>query len=286
MDRFQFLLQFSTPMTVKDALELVVGTFDTPQLIALLEDFEQRGLLVRVGAPSDAAPCILDYLDEEYRSDAALAAIGHHLSTGRCLVLNNAFQADFAERMYASLDETSSWLVNEDFSIESFSYHHHNIFEQHLFTHEMRLCADMLGSEPTKKIMGRLSNRDCSGEPAFGAGLYLPGDYSLPHNDENGLRSVTFIWYLTKGWDALWGGQLHWCPTWQMVQPDFNTLVLFDVSATTRHFVAQVRPTAKGRRYTINAWWQSPTEESARKPTRPLDPAANPPPAIPGLRVL
>ena len=134
--------------------------------------------------------------------------------------------------------------------------------------------------------MTKLSNRDCSGPLAFGTSLCLPGDYALPHQDLYGARSVTLNWYLTRDWSPLWGGELHWCRSWERVAPGFNVVALFNVSAEARHYVSHVLPTARGRRFTVNNWWQSPTPETATRPLRAQSGDAFVPSLIPGLRVL
>jgi Rps23 Pro-64 3,4-dihydroxylase Tpa1-like proline 4-hydroxylase len=286
-DRFQLLLNFAAPSTISAVRELVMDA-DDALLEAIIGELAQHGLLERVDSAARPPPgSLVDYLSDAVASDEALAAIGHHLARGDCVLLRDAFKTEFAEGMYAALDQYADWHLDQDLSNPVFSHRYHRIPQRALYPSEVQRCVDIFDSDETKKTMSRLSNRDCHGDVALAANLYLPGDYALPHSDATARRSVTFVWYLTKAWDPLWGGQLHWCPTWQIVQPTFNSLLLFDVSETTRHYVAHVRPTARGRRYTLSGWWQARSEIGAREPleaSRPLGEAKRG--SVPGLTVL
>ena len=125
MDRFQLLLQFAFATSLAEVQTFLV---DAPAdvFVPIIEDFEQRGLLERVGEPFDqSGSSIVDHLAPAYRSDAALASIGHHLSNDRCVVLENAFESDLAERVHAALVEYTAWRVDQDYSNPNFSFHHH-----------------------------------------------------------------------------------------------------------------------------------------------------------------
>ena len=49
------------------------------------------------------------------------------LGAGGLIVIRDAFEPDFAERMYRSLDRCTTWRVFEGYE-EDFSYHHHNLY--------------------------------------------------------------------------------------------------------------------------------------------------------------
>jgi Rps23 Pro-64 3,4-dihydroxylase Tpa1-like proline 4-hydroxylase len=288
MDRFQFLLQFATASSLADVADLVEGA-QAERLGPIVDDLERRRLLRRIdgaGIDGDGAS-IATRLAPRYRTPEALQAIGHHLQAGRCVVLEDAFEADFAEHVYGALRSYDAWRVDQDYATSSFSYHHHKLLDSAVLPEALQTCAKLFGSAATKSLVSNLSNRDCSGDLAFGASLYLPGDYALPHTDAIDVRNVTLNWYLTRDWSPLWGGHLHWCPSWERLVPGYNTLALFVVSRESRHFVSNVLPTAQGRRYTVNTWWLAPSEQAARRPLREQAPLAGAPPApIPGLSVL
>jgi hypothetical protein len=246
MDHFQFLLQFAIPLTLAEVAELIVG-LPTEQVSALITESERRGLLQRMDGGGSAGPgeSILAHLDPRYRSQEALSAIGHHLATGRCVVLENAFEVAFAERVHDALSSYKDWQIYFENS-PRFSYRHHKIPDCAVLPEALHTCAAIFGSSATRSLMSDLSNRDCNGAIAFGASLYLPGDYALPHSDVSGVRNVTLNWYLTRDWSPLWGGELHWCPTWQKLPPAFNTLALFNVSEQGKHYVSHVLRPPKG----------------------------------------
>jgi hypothetical protein len=184
--------------------------------------------------------------------------IRDHLINGDLVVINDALQARFAERMFACLDRFSDWRVYEGYE-EHFHYHHHNIYDHKLFPPDLLWCGEIFGSDATKGLIRRLSERDCDGETIFSSSLYLPGDHSLPHNDfldhTDEQRQVAFVWNLTKDWQSIWGGEFFWCRKSRYVSPSFNTLLLFRVQPSSMHFVTPVSPYAQGKRLAISGWW-------------------------------
>ena len=198
--------------------------------------------------------------------------IKDHLLKGDLVVIRNALEAVFAERMYACLDQFSDWKVYEGYK-GHFHYHHHNIYDDELFPPDLLRCRAIFGSDSSKQFMERLSQRDCAGDITLSASLYLPGDHSLPHDDFIGNndqhRQIAFIWHLTKDWHAEWGGDLFWCRKNRYVPPSFNSLLLFRVQPTNMHFVTVVSPYAQGKRLAISGWWtgklESEREETSAK---------------------
>jgi hypothetical protein len=285
-DRFQLLLTFATPSTLAAVREFVVEGGGDSVLENILHEFVEYRLIERVASTAELeVGSIAQYLSPAYRSERTLTAIGNHLANGDCVLLKDAFEPEFADRMYRALDQYQDWRIDQDLSSRVFSHRYHRIPQRSLYPRDVQWCMNIFDSPETKELISRLTNRDCAGDVALAANLYLPGDYALPHSDSTGTRSVTFIWYLTTDWDPLWGGQLHWCPSWRIVQPSFNSLILFNVSEETRHYVAHVRPTARGRRYTLNGWWQAATKQQARQPLEPSR-ALETPESTPGLTVL
>ena len=147
LDHFQILLQFSTPATIAEVSDLVVD--GAPEQVALLvSEFEKRGLLRRVSDSGSAALCesILNRLDERYRSEEALAAIGHHLSEGRCVVLDGGFEREFAERIYEALAEHTSWETCEENS-PGFSFRNHKMSDLEPLPRTLRECSEILAAQ-------------------------------------------------------------------------------------------------------------------------------------------
>jgi thioredoxin 1 len=184
------------------------------------------------------------------------------LAAGNLVVVRDAFEPAFAERMHRSLAECSTWRVHENYA-ERFSYYHHNVYHPEDFPPDLAWCASVFDSSRSKAWATRLSGRTCLGPTSISASWYLPGDHSLPHTDNvttgaHYIRQLAFVWHLARDWRPEWGGAFYWCPTASYMPPAFNTLYLFNVGPDSSHFVTQVSPYAQGRRLTINGWWTGP----------------------------
>ncbi|HEY2884466.1 MAG TPA: thioredoxin domain-containing protein [Rhizomicrobium sp.] len=194
---------------------------------------------------------------------SALTDVGPRLAAGGLVAIRDAFEPDFAQRMYRSLDRCTTWRVYENYE-DDFHYHHHNLFHSDEYPADLAWCSKVFDSSSTKAWVTRLSGRSCPGPAEVYASWYLPGDHSLPHNDvadsgANFNRQVAFVWHLAKDWRSEWGGALFWCPKASYLPPVFNTLWLFNVGPESTHFVTHVSPYAQGKRLAINGWWTGQT---------------------------
>jgi hypothetical protein len=220
----------------------------------------------------DAVLSIEAYLHPSLRGPGSvMEAAGARLAAGGLVVLREAFEPAFAERMHRSLDACTSWRVYEKYD-EHFHYHHHNLYLKSEYPQDLAWCDKIFDSTATKGWAARLSGRSCVGPTAFSASWYLPGDHSLPHNDAiassgDAHRQVAFVWHLAKNWRSEWGGALFWCPKALYLPPVFNTLVLFNIGPDTSHFVTQVSPYARGKRLAINGWWTGSVATEKLRPT-------------------
>ena len=218
---------------------------------------------VDVQAAPDAALSIETYLRPSLRGPgSALTAALPRMAAGGLIVIRDAFEPDFAERMYRSLDRCTTWRPYEGYE-EDFSYHHHNLYLPEEYPPDLAWCSKVFSSSSTKAWATRLSGRSCPGPAQFSASWYLPGDYSLPHNDiaengENSHRQLAYVWHLAKNWRSEWGGALYWCARAFYLPPVFNTLLIFNVGPSSNHFVTHVSPYAQGKRLAINGWWTGP----------------------------
>ncbi len=202
---------------------------------------------------------IRDRLRADLWADAQLeTAVTEQLVAGRAVVIRDAFEPAFAERVYRDLDATAAWRPYEH-TDEHFHYHHHNLYADSEYPAAVAECKQLLESAATRELMTRWSQRDCSGALTFGASLYLPGDHSLPHRDLSPGRTVAFVWHLTKAWEPGWGGAFYWCPTGTSVAPLFNCLTLFNVTEASLHLVSAVSPYARGKRLAVSGWFTSAT---------------------------
>jgi hypothetical protein len=216
----------------------------------------------------DAVLSIEGYLHPSLRGPGSvMEKAGAGLAAGGLVVIRDAFEPAFAERMHRSLDACTTWRVYEKYE-EHFHYHHHNLYRKSEYPPDLKWCNKVFDSVATKTWATRLSGRECVGSTAFSASWYLPGDHSLPHSDatESGeaKRQVAFVWHLTKDWRSEWGGALFWCSKALYLPPVFNTLVLFNVGPNTSHLVTQISPYAQGKRLAINGWWTGPADTGKR----------------------
>jgi hypothetical protein len=194
------------------------------------------------------------------------------MAAGGLVVIRDAFEPDFAERMYRSLDRCKTWRVYDGYE-EDFHYHHHNLYHPEEYPADLAWCSKIFCSSSTNEWVTRLSGRSCVGPAQFSASWYAAGDHSLPHNDiaesgiaesgiaesgENFTRQVAYVWHLAKDWRSEWGGALYWCARACYLPPVFNTLLLFNVGPASNHFVTTVSPYAQGKRLAINGWWTGP----------------------------
>ena len=213
---------------------------------------------------AEASPLSIEtYLRASLRGPgSALKDVSRRLAAGALVTIRDAFEPDFAERMYRSLDSCNTWRAHENYA-ERFSYYHHNVYHPEDFPPDVAWCWKVFDSSGSKAWATRLSGRTCLGPTSMSASWYLPGDHSLPHTDnvttgDHYIRQLAFVWHLAKEWRSEWGGAFYWCPKACYMPPAFNTLYLFNVSSESSHFVTQVSPYAVGKRLTINGWWTGP----------------------------
>ena len=229
------------------------------QLLGMAQRLHGAGDLSR--AETDASLLSIEtYLRPSLRGPgSALKDVGPRLAAGGLVAIRDAFEPDFAERMYRSLDLCTAWRVYDGYEGD-FHYHHHNLYDFNEYPTDLVFCSKVFDSSSTKAWVTRLSGRSCPGPAEFSASWYLPGDHSLPHNDiaasgANFNRQVAFVWHLARDWRPEWGGALFWCPKGCYLPPVFNTLWIFNVGPESTHFVTHVSPYAQGKRLAINGWW-------------------------------
>jgi hypothetical protein len=127
IEQLQFLLHFAEPSTLAEAAAFVDGA-SMKEVRALVDSFERRGLLVVRATDASPGESMLDHLARPYRSEEALATIRHHLSAGRCVVLENAFEKALAESVHASLAAYDDWRPDiADHPTPTFSFHTHRM---------------------------------------------------------------------------------------------------------------------------------------------------------------
>jgi hypothetical protein len=255
IDLYRLALEFALPRTVNDVYQGLETSLSADELRAAVEALAARGILE--SASEDSGPCIT----QEFRSDLLadpkiLPHLGAQLAEGRVILIQDAFNEPFAERMHSALAASNEWQPYEMLGAPFFHFHHRNIYDRSRFPRELGECEHIFGSKATRALLGGLTGLDCAGPVALSASMYLPGDHSLPHTDCIGSRAMSFVWHLTRYWQSDWGGDFVWGPSGAAITPRFNSLILFAVSPQSMHFVSVVAPHAKGRRMSVNGWWQ------------------------------
>lgn len=146
----------------------------------------------------DKAFAIETYLGSLMTHDPdVITSLRGHLMAGRLVVIRDAFESAFANQGHRSLDAVRDWQVHENYDGQ-FPYHHHNLYGKKGYPALLVWCDRVSSSPTTKAFATKLSGRDCWGPTTFPASWYLPGDYSLPHDDaveteSGGFRQVAFV---------------------------------------------------------------------------------------------
>jgi len=231
----------------------------------VLDDLLRKGLLEKK-RPAELSS-LFDLLNPSLQDPEFLAHVGRLIADNRAVVLPNAVQAEMAGELHRALDTSRAWSIHSYFNEERpyFQFKHCGLYDS-ATPPELRKLGCILDSTATKSQLSDITGCDCRGTFQIGAAGYNSGDYSFPHNDDGGLRSVSFLWYLSKGWRPEWGGQFVWCPTGAMITPEYNTIVLFKVSPSSLHFVTQVSHNARDRRLAIVGFWERSQQTADGRP--------------------
>ena len=100
------------------------------------------------------------------------------------------------------------------------------------------------------------------GASAFSVHAMRPGDFLHAHTDAVGDRRLAFVLYLTSEWRPRFGGYLQVLEpggTALRIEAEYNSLVLFDVTARTEHLVGPIEPVAgETARLTLGGWISQP----------------------------
>lgn len=95
--------------------------------------------------------------------------------------------------------------------------------------------------------------------PLINAYSYRAGDFLSSHTDDVKRKRLSFVLYLSPDWERRFGGILHLINRngdLIQIEPDYNSLVIFDVTARTEHFVSPVEPcVGEKARLTISGWF-------------------------------
>jgi len=208
---------------------------------------------------------IVNFLNPALFEDPeTLDDVGRRLRAGEVVVLKDAFRPEFAEATYRELKSKNvPWVVNEAYYEDGYANCHLNVYDSGQWSARLNRTFEVFASPETRRWIGELTQRDCSGECTGAPSKYRSGDHSLPHTDWVGQRTVAYVWHLSQGWRPEWGGALYWAHNDHAkatFPSTFNQLCLFSVTTTSAHFVTTVSPHAKAQRLAFNGWWQSAWE--------------------------
>jgi hypothetical protein len=205
MEHYRIALEFSSARAVGEVRAALAGDVHE-DVEALVDTLTRHGILSTERIEASDAPLQTILNAEIFRDPRLLPTIGREIENGRAVVIAQAFEPDLARRVHAALEQSTSWKPYEGHT-PFFQFRHHNHYGWSNLPPEVRECARVLDGMPAKLLLSVFTGADCRGPLSIGASMYLPGDYSLPHNDVIGTRSVAYIWYLTKDWSPEWGGQ-------------------------------------------------------------------------------
>jgi hypothetical protein len=126
--------------------------------------------------------------------------------------------------------------------------------------------ADLMNSPPALQFLRGVTGRDDIVFADAQATDYRGGDFLTTHDDaiEGKDRVAAYVFSLTRGWQADWGGLLMFDDGQRVAgyMPDFNALRLFSVPCS--HHVSYVVPWAGARRLSITGWLRTsgPSDQS------------------------
>lgn len=111
-----------------------------------------------------------------------------------------------------------------------------------------------------KAFFEAISGMPLGASDDFGAHSITPGDLLRPHSDDNRNRQLALVIYLTPGWKRECGGVLrvvHADGAVTDVDPEYNSMIAFDVLTAPAHFVSPVQAIKGGptNRLSIGGWY-------------------------------
>jgi 2OG-Fe(II) oxygenase superfamily len=93
----------------------------------------------------------------------------------------------------------------------------------------------------------------------FGAHSMIRGDFLRPHSDDNRNRQLAIVIYLSGDWQSRFGGVLHVVHedgNITEVEPEYNSMIAFDVLKAPAHLVLPIEEAAGDRqRLSIGGWY-------------------------------
>lgn len=188
------------------------------------------------------------FLSHEARFELAYGLYSKNEKDGNISGVSPAewFAAEEDEKFYRFSDYSG---VLDDFQFSS----NRTLFQQFfsaLRNHEFKLFFE------------EVSGLELGSPPLINAYSYKAGDFLSYHTDDVKSKRLSFVFYLSTHWERRFGGLLQLIDRNGIVTevaPDYNSVVMFDVAARTRHFITPVEQCAGEKaRLTISGWLPTP----------------------------
>ena len=122
----------------------------------------------------------------------------------------------------------------------------------------------LIRSKRFKGFLEGISGLLFGSTPVINAYSYGPGDFLALHSDDVRDKRLSFVFYLSPGWERRFGGLLSIggideSATNLEFEPEYNSLAIFDVTARTEHQITPVNLSAgQLARVTISGWFLKP----------------------------
>src|ERR1044072_7054286 len=119
-----------------------------------------------------------------------------------------------------------------------------------------------LKGDDFRSYFEKVSGIELGPVPLVNAYSYSVGDFLSLHTDDVKDKRLSFVFYLSPQWEPDFGGTLNLIDSDGSVlevSPEHNSLVIFDVTAKTEHFISPVEASAGDKaRLTISGWFLTP----------------------------
>ena len=119
-----------------------------------------------------------------------------------------------------------------------------------------------LKGDDFRSYFEKVSGIELGPVPLVNAYSYRVGDFLSLHTDDVKDKRLSFVFYLSPQWEPDFGGILHLTDSAGNVlevSPEHNSLIIFDVTAKTEHFISPVKAGAGDKaRLTISGWFLTP----------------------------
>ncbi|MGH9763001.1 MAG: 2OG-Fe(II) oxygenase family protein, partial [Blastocatellia bacterium] len=161
--------------------------------------------------------------------------------------------SEVSEQEWLSSEEPDRFYQFGDYGGAALEYEHSvNFLRFQKFFYFLR-------SPEFKAMMEAMSGLEL-GPPLINAYRYEAGDFLKVHDDDARDKHLSFIFYLSPDWQPGLGGILHMTQSEGealRIAPDFNSLVVFDVTNNAEHYISAVESNAGNRaRLSISGWFR------------------------------